>query len=175
MVLQRKRSLFLGLGLAVALVVAVSPAASGAGNSFATGGGTATGVFELGEGQTTHFAFSAHCKSADGLCPAEAGTASGYAVVSDPLLGKAQGHVCAAQVASFGGVPAAGIGVVVEKGRGLLGSVPFLFLIVGDFGEPPNGSPDLIGVEAAPQCITGHAGGSNTGPVVQGNIVVKQR
>ena len=177
MVLQRKRSLFLGLGLTVALVLAVglSPAtASALSHSFSVGGGTATAANELGEGET-HFAFSAHCKSATGVCPPGTGTASGYAVVRDSVFGTAQGHVCAVGVFVLP-PPAAGIGIAVEKGSGLLGSAPFLVFAVADFGaELPSGSPDLFGFEALDRCDIGVGGGLNTGPVVQGNIVVKQR
>ena len=64
MVLQRKRSLLLGLGLTVALVLSVAllPATASASNSFAVGGGTTSII-------GTHFAFSAHCKLATGVCP----------------------------------------------------------------------------------------------------------
>jgi hypothetical protein len=135
-------------------------ALSATGDPFAVGGGT-VGI--------THFAFSAHCKSATGVCPADSGTASGYAVVSDPLKGEAQGHVC-----EYRAYPdQAHFWVVVEKGSGTLGSFPVLAFIASDFGgEPPNGGPDELIISGGPFCGTRFsplAGGA----VVQGNIVVK--
>ena len=111
-------------------------ALSSSDDPFAVGGGT-TGPVE-GELEGVHFAFSGHCKSATGVCEPGSGTASGYAVVSDPVRGKAQGHVCAMEV--VGPLPApfvgnfAGIGVVVEKGSGFLGSFPYLVVEAVDSG-----------------------------------------
>jgi hypothetical protein len=153
------------LGLVVAL-----PATASA-DSFAVGGGATVSDPES-DFPDFHFSFSAHCKSATGECPSGSGTASGYAVVSHPVFGKAQGHVCAAAV--FPDVPGAAIGIVVEKGSGELGSFPFVQLIVADFGgEPPSGSPDLFAIVPEFDCHLGVGGGSGASPVVQGNIVVK--
>src|SRR3954469_11212261 len=119
MVLKPKRGLLLGLGLSVVLVLVVgmSPATASA-DSFAVGGGT------IGSGYPPefdlsghHFAFSAHCKAAD-CSPPGSEKGSGYAVVSHPVLGKAQGHVCAFQAlggAGFG-FSAASVAIVVEGG-----------------------------------------------------------
>jgi hypothetical protein len=136
-------------------------ALSSTGDPFAVGGGTA-GI--------TQFAFSAHCKSATGVCPPDSGTASGYAVVSDPLKGEAQGHVCAYRT----GTPdQAQFWIVVEKGSGTLGSFPALDFLAGDFGgEPPNGSPDVLIISGVPFCPTSSSPLTG-GAVVQGNIVVK--
>ena len=177
MVLKRKRGLFLGLGLSVALVLAVgmSPATASAG-TFAVGGGTVGSgyppEFDL---SGHHFAFSAHCKSATGDCPPGSGTASGHAVVSHPVLGKAQGHVCAFQAlggAGFG-FSAASFAIVVEGGSGPLASFPFLSFIAFDVG-PPSGPPDALGIRPAEECDLIGAPSGFGFPVVQGNIVVKQ-
>jgi hypothetical protein len=135
-------------------------ALSSTGDPFAVGGGTtATG---------THFAFSAHCKNTNGQCffagqPAP----SGYAVVSDPVLGQAQGHVCGAIVVGS----TAAFDIVVEKGSGFLGSSPLVSFRVIDGGQPPSGA-DTISVAAPPQdcrSLIIHA----DQVVTQGNIVVK--
>jgi hypothetical protein len=138
------------------------------GDPFAVGGGTtATG---------THFAFSAHCKAATGLCdPTVTGepAPSGYAVVSDPALGEAQGHVCAAGVqAPLAEAPFAEVAIVVEKGSGTLGSFPFLVFGAVDNGPPSGPAPDLFGI---PQGLAdcGFVMGFELAPVVQGNIVIK--
>jgi hypothetical protein len=135
-------------------------ALSSTGDPFAVGGGSAG---------TLHFAFSAHCSAANcfGLATTDI---SGYAMVSDPTLGEAQGHVCA-----YGhGSRTAAFEIVVEKGSGFLGSLGSLVLTVQDFGgEPPNGTvPDELSVFGGPACsgVFPFLGG---GPVVQGNIVVK--
>jgi hypothetical protein len=176
MVLQRKRSLLFGLGLTVALVLAVgmSPATASA-NSFAVGGGTVGSgfppEFDL---SGSHFAFSAHCKSATGECPPGSGTASGHAVVRHPVLGKAQGHVCAFQaLGSAFGFSAASFAIVVEGGSGTLASFPFLSFVAADFG-PPSGPPDALGVRPAEECDLIGAPSAFGFPLVQGNIVVKQ-
>jgi hypothetical protein len=136
-------------------------ALSSTGDPFAVGGGTAV---------TTQFAFSAHCKSAIGGCPADSGTASGYAVVSDPTLGEAQGHVCEYRTLT---TIQAEFWIVVEKGSGFFGSFPVLIFRASDLGgEPPNGIPDELEIQGALSC--GHAGvGLTGGDVVQGNVVVK--
>jgi hypothetical protein len=137
-------------------------ALSSTGDPFAVGGGTA-GI--------TQFAFSAHCKSAGG-CPPNSATASGYAVVSDAASGEDQGHVC--EYLPINTNPdAAEFWVIVEKGSGYFGSFPVLDFIASDFGdEPPNGSPDNLIISGAPFCGTSF-GGFTGGPVVQGNVVVK--
>jgi hypothetical protein len=128
-------------------------ALSSSGDPFAVGGGTlATG---------THFAFSAH------LGP---NSPSGYALVSDPTFGEAQGHVCAyypqpdPREAEFS--------IVVEKGSGTFGSFSSLVFHASDFGgEPPSGAPDelFVGVSSCGSVDPPLTGG----PVVQGNIVVR--
>jgi hypothetical protein len=128
-------------------------ALSSTGDPFAVGGGT------VGNASGTHFAFAAH------LSP---NGPSGYAVVSDPALGEAQGHVCAYLPATTND---ARFSINVEKGSGFLGSVSNLDFVVEDGGEPPSGA-DLFVVEAALGC-QGQAHGGTGGPVVQGNIVVK--
>jgi hypothetical protein len=140
-------------------------ALSSSDDPFAVGGGTTApgGV---------HFAFSGHCKSATGVCEPGSGTASGYAVVSDPVRGEAQGHVCAMEVVGPPPVPFAGIGVVVEKGSGFLGSLPYLFVLAADFGKEPGSLPDLFAAEPLPECVTSQKE-PPLEPVVQGNIVVK--
>ena len=149
-------------------------ALSSSGDPFAVGGGT-TGPVE-GELGGVHFAFSGHCKSATGVCEPGSGTASGYAVVSDPMRGKAQGHVCAMEV--VGPLPApfvgnfASIGVVVEKGSGFLGSFPYLVVEAVDSGEGPGSLPDLFAARPFTACVTGQKDPLFE-PVVQGNIVVK--
>ena len=135
-------------------------ALSSTGDPFAVGGGT--------DAIERHFAFSAHCKDASGECP-DSGTApSGYAVVSDPVLGEAQGHVCEARIFP----PAAVFWIEVEKGSGTLGSSPVVGFVVEDNGNPGDGGlPDALLVGAATQCAGGFAGVTAT--VTQGNIVVK--
>jgi hypothetical protein len=127
-------------------------ALSSSGGSFAVGGGTL--LFPAGE----HFAFSAH------LGP---NGPSGYAVVSSPTLGEAQGHVCAYRPA---GSRAASFFINVERGSGPLGGFPNLEFFAVD--NSPSGAPDLLEVGVASLCsdITEPTPAS---PVVQGNIVVK--
>jgi hypothetical protein len=140
-------------------------ALSSSGHHFAVGGGTtAIGV---------HFAFSAHCKSATGVCPAGSGTASGYAVVRSPVQGEAQGHVCAYQTLGPG---AARLWIVVEKASGdafnSFAQFPNLNITAIDNGGPPSGTPDLLIPQTQDACAatSGFGGG---GPVVQGNVVVR--
>src|SRR5262245_28001908 len=172
MVSQRKRRLFLGLGLAVALALGVLPASASAvstltgesfdgstGDPFAVGGGSAG---------TLHFAFSAHCKSATGVCPSA--TSSGYAVVRDPTLGDAQGPVvCFGQ----GSPNQAVFYIETKRGSGFLGSRPYLGLFAADFNPPF--AADLFFVQ--PNTATGSCtlDSGPGGPVTQGNIVVKNR
>jgi hypothetical protein len=189
---MRMKGLAASLALAVALSLLPAQAASGdtvdltagvfpddllaaqssTGDPFAVGGGTtATG---------THFAFSAHCKDATELegCPADSGTASGYAVVSDPVLGKAQGHVCAMEVVGgLSGPPPfvgnfAGLGVVVEKGSGFLGSFPYLVVEAVDSGEGPGSLPDLFVARPFTSCVSAQKE-PRFEPVARGNIVIK--
>jgi hypothetical protein len=177
MVLQRKRRLFLLLGLTVALVLAVSPATASA-QVFAVGGGTVGAgfppEFDL---SGSHFAFSAHCKPAEACTPSGgSATVSGYAVVSHPVLGKAQGHVCdfaALGGASFG-FSAASFAIVVEGGSGPLASAPFLGFVAADFGPPSGPDPDALGVFPEEECVAIGAPSAFAVPIVQGNIVVKQ-
>jgi hypothetical protein len=85
----------------------------------------------------THFAFSARCKSGLRFCGEPA--ASGYAVVRDPALGEAQGHVC---FYSAGAPQHAGFSIVVERGSGFYGSFPnFEFFAHDTGGEPPTARP----------------------------------
>jgi hypothetical protein len=167
MVLQRKRRLFLRLGLTVALVLAVSPATASA-EVFAAGGGTVGSVagFDL---SGSHFAFSAHCKAAD-CSPPGAETVSGHAVVRHPVLGKAQGHVCAFQALGGEdfGFSAASFAIVVEGGSGPLASAPFLAFVAFD------GSPDGLGIFPREECGLIGAPSAFGAPLVRGNIVVKQ-
>jgi hypothetical protein len=121
---------------------------SSSGDPFAVGGGTlATG---------THFAFSAH------LGP------SGYAVVSDPALGTAQGHVCF-YLPQFSHVAA--FAISVERGSGIYGSYPYFQFRAFDNGEAPSGTPDLLTLGGNVACSVGSETGAD--PVVQGNIVVR--
>jgi hypothetical protein len=149
-------------------------ALSSSDDPFAVGGGT-TGPVEGAVGGV-HFALSAHCKSATGVCEPGSGTASGYAVVSDPVRGKAQGHVCAMEV--VGGLPApfvgnfAGIGVVVEKGTGFLGSFPYLVVEAVDSGEAHGSPPDVFAARPFTACVTNQKEPLFE-PVAQGNIVVR--
>jgi hypothetical protein len=137
-------------------------ALSSTGDPFAVGGGTA---------DITQFAFSAHCKSATGTCSSSGTAPSGYAVVSDPTLGEAQGHVCAYRTLT---TIQAEFWVVVEKGSGILGSFPVLDFIASDLGgEPPNGVPDELIIRGADLCGGSSSGFTGSGPVFQGNIVVK--
>jgi hypothetical protein len=138
-------------------------ALSSTGDPFAVGGGTA---------DITQFAFSAHCKSATGTCSSSGTAPSGYAVVSDPTLGEAQGHVCAYRTLTTNPNQAQ-FWFVVEKGSGSFGFFPFLDVIASDVGGP-NGSPDDLFVSplGAPSCGAGSATFTG-GPVTQGNIVVK--
>ena len=136
-------------------------ALSSTGHGFAVGGGTtATG---------THFAFSAHCKDAiNGCSPGLGQTApSGYAIVRDPALGEAQGHVCAMDVQAS---PLADFWIDVEKGSGTLGSYPTLFFVVTDGGQPPSGA-DEFGVGVSSGCPAMDIAVPDV--VTQGNIVVK--
>src|SRR4051794_23358588 len=148
MVSQRKR-LFLGLGLTVALVLTAgfSPATASAGYSSAEGGGTSS----TGD----RFAFSAR------LGP---NGSSGYAVVSNPTLGEAQGHVCAyfpqASPDNF-----ASFVIFVEKGSGFYGSSPFIQFFAGDLGEPSR-APDLLALGPQSGCFTG--GEPPIGSVIRG-------
>jgi hypothetical protein len=177
MVSQRKRRLCFGLGLTAALVLAVgvSPAAASH-QVFAVGGGTVGSApgFDL---SGSHFAFSAHCTSANGCTPSTPGTVSGYAVVSHPVFGKAQGHVC--DFAALGGedfgFSAASFAIVVEGGRGPLGSAPFLGFIAGDFGPPGGPVPDGLGVFPEEECVAIGAPSAFAVPIVRGNIVVEQQ
>ena len=125
---------------------------SSTGDPFAVGGGTSAIV--------THFAFSAHLSSKG---------PSGYAVVSDPDLGEAQGHVCAYLPATTNG---ARFSINVEKGSGFFGGLSNLNFTVEDGGEPPSGA-DLFGVQATTSCGGPDLFGGAGGPVTQGNIVVK--
>jgi hypothetical protein len=127
-------------------------ALSSSGGSFAVGGGTL--LVPAGE----HFAFSAH------LGP---NGPSGYAVVSSPTLGEAQGHVCAYRPASS---RAASFFINVERGSGFLGGFPNLEFLAVD--NSPSGASDILGVDPASLCadITEPTLAST---VVQGNIVVK--
>jgi hypothetical protein len=134
-------------------------ALSSTGDPFAVGGGSAG---------TLHFAFSAHCKSATGVCPSP--TSSGYAVVRDPTLGDAQGPVvCFGQ----GSPNQAVFYIETKKGSGFLGSRPYLGLFAADFNPPF--AADLFFVQpnsATASCTLDSGPG---GPVTQGNIVVKNR
>ena len=127
-------------------------ALSSSGGSFAVGGGTL--LFPAGE----HFAFSAH------LGPKGP---SGYAVVSSPTLGEAQGHVCAYTPL---GSRAASFLINVERGSGPLGGFPNLEFLAVD--NSPSGAPDLLEVDLASLC-SDTTEPTPASPVVQGNIVVK--
>jgi hypothetical protein len=129
-------------------------ALSSTGDPFAVGGGTL--LFPAGE----HFAFSAH------LGP---NGPSGYAVVSSPTLGEAQGHVCAYRPGPAGS-RAASFFINVERGSGVLGGFPNLEFLAVD--NSPSGASDILGVDPASLCsdITEPTLAST---VVQGNIVVK--
>jgi hypothetical protein len=172
MVSQRKRRLFLRLGLTVALVLAVSPATASA-EPFAVGGGTVGSVpgFDL---SGSHFAFSAHCKAAD-CAPPGSETVAGYAVVSHPVLGKAQGHVCAFQTlgGEAFGFSAASFAILVEEGSGPLASAPFLAFVAFD-GSRGGPVPDGLGVFPREGCELIGAPSAFGAPLVKGNIVVKQ-
>jgi hypothetical protein len=171
---QRKRRLFLGLGLAVALALAVLPATASA-KAFAVGGGTiGSGFPPEFDLSGSHFAFSAHCKAAD-CTPPGSESVSGYAILSHPVLGKAQGHVCAFQALGGEdfGFSAASFAIVVERGSGLLASFPFLAFVAFDVG-PPSGPPDALGAFPREGCDLIGAPSAFGVPVVQGNIVVKQ-
>jgi hypothetical protein len=128
-------------------------AQSSSGDPFAVGGGlSSTG---------DHFAFSARLGR---------NGPSGYAVVSNPVLGEAQGHVCAyfpqlvpANFASFA--------IVVERGSGFYGSFPNLWFFAGDGGEPPSGAPDILAIGPINTCSTG--GEPPIGSVIKGNIVIR--
>jgi hypothetical protein len=95
---------------------------------------------------------------------------SGYAVVSDAVLGEARGHVCFYQPLTNN---AAEFWIEVENGSGFFGSVPNLLFVAFDFGgEPPGGAPDEMDIFQAAGC--GGPTGPGLGTVVdQGNIVVK--
>jgi hypothetical protein len=82
------------------------------------------------------------------------------------VLGKAQGHVCAAGVQA----PLAFFWIDVEKGSGTLGSFPTLFFAVRDGGQPPSGA-DEFGVGVSAGCPSMDIAVPNV--VTQGNIVVK--
>jgi hypothetical protein len=152
--------------------VAATPAGAASDNFFAAGGGT-TSPF-AGQGNTTHFAFSAHCKAPSGVC-LPAGTApSGHAVLRSPALGEAQGHVCAYQDFSIIDPPIflgiAAFWIKVEKGSGFFGSFPALQVVARDFSP----DADEVTVDGTFSC---DFGGPNTpfgGPIVtKGNVVVK--
>ena len=131
---------------------------SSSGDPFAVGGGTAS---------TTKFAFSAHCKNASVVCPS--GTASGYAVVKDPVFGDVQGNVICYRAFGTG---RAVFEIEEKKGSGFLGSGLFVTFAVTDSGvTPPTGdqlfaAPHGIPLGCAALGIVG-------GFVTQGNIVVK--
>ena len=134
-------------------------ALSSTGDPFAVGGGSV---------DTLHFAFSAHCKGAAGLCPPP--DASGYAVVRDPVLGEAQGHVvCYRQTASNQAV----FYIETTRGSGFFGSRPLLGIFAADFNPPF--AADLF--FAFPNFATGSCtfDSGPGGPVTQGNIVVNNR
>ena len=133
-------------------------ALSSTGDPFAVGGGSA---------DTLHFAFSAHCKGAAGLCPPP--DASGYAVVRDPVLGEAQGHVvCYRQTASNQAV----FYIETTRGSGFFGSRPLLGIYAADFNPPF--AADLF--SAFPNVATGSCTlDIGVRAVTQGNIVVKNR
>ena len=133
-------------------------ALSSSGGSFAVGGGTLGGTLFFPAEE--HFAFSAH------LGP---NGPSGYAVVSSPTLGEAQGHVCAYRPGPAGS-RAASFFINVERGSGPLGGFPNLEFLAVD--NSPSGAPDLLEVGVASLCsdITEP---TPAPPVVQGNIVVK--
>jgi hypothetical protein len=123
-------------------------------DTFAVGGGT-IGV--------THFAFSAH------LGP---NGPSGYTVIrsDNSAIGSAQGEVTCYRrnISDF----AAGFGIHVKKGSGLLGSAGDLTFDAIDSGGP-SGLPDFLTIsrDLAPGfCSAGFLAG---GPVIQGNIVVR--
>ena len=144
-----KRMWMLGVLALVVAAVAATPAGA-ASDGFAVGGGS-TG--------TLHFGFSAR------LGPHGP---SGYAVVKDPTLGEAQGHV----VCYRGTSPHQTVFFIeTEKGSGLLGSRPFLGLFAADF--TPFSVADFFFVSpafATGSCVLDSGPG---GPVSQGNIVVK--
>ena len=131
-------------------------ALSSSGGSFAVGGGTLGGTLFFPTEE--HFAFSAH------LGPKGP---SGYAVVSSPTLGEAQGHVCAYR--PFGS-RAASFFINVERGSGPLGGFPNLEFFAAD--NSPSGAPDLLEVGVASLC-SDTTEPTPAPPVVQGNIVVK--
>lgn len=121
---------------------------------FAVGGG----ALDIG----THFAFSAH-SGPNGP--------SGYAVVSDPSLGEAQGHVCAYATVSPN---VAAFAIAVERASGTLASVPSLAFFASDNGgEPPTGFPDALEIFVGTSGCGGVLAFGFGGPVVQGNIVVR--
>jgi hypothetical protein len=167
--LTRRHAVVLALAAALALVPAQAASAdildlsagvfpddqlaalSSSGDPFAVGGGTA---------ETVHFAFSAH------LGP---NGPSGYAVVSDPALGEAQGNVvCFNEI-----VPGQQVVFFIEKqkGSGFFGAQPFLAILAADFGKSPVG--DFFDARPAtlppPTCNFDNI----SRPVTQGNIVVK--
>ncbi len=127
-------------------------ALSASGYHFAVGGGTA------GDVSTTHFAFSAH---------GGPNGPSGYVVLNDPVLGKAQGDVCAVSVVP----PEASIWFQVKKGSGTFGTFQVLRLIVADVSG-------TLGADAFHVLTTTGCGGPGETEiagttVLQGNIVVK--
>jgi hypothetical protein len=134
-------------------------ALSSSGDPFAVGGGTVG---------TTQFAFSAHCATA--FCAPDSGTASGYAVVSDPTLGEAQGHVCSYFTPS---TKVAVFSIDVEKASGVFGLTPALFFLAEDLGgQPPSSTADEMEIRGTDGCGVPVVP-LTSGPVVQGNIVVE--
>ena len=129
-------------------------ALSSTGDPFAVGGGT-TGV-----SFAVHFAFSAR------LGP---NGPSGYAVLSEPTFGEAQGEVvCFRQ----DGTGEATFFIEKKKGTGFLASATFVGIFVRDSGAQPPSGDFLLALP-----LSSHQGcaidGGVGGVVTQGNIVVR--
>ena len=175
-----KRMWMVGALALLVAAVAATPAGAASDNFFAAGGGTTSPVPPFG-GNTTHFAFSAHCEAPSGDCLPSGTAPSGQAVFRSPALGEAQGHVCAYDDISFIDPPifigAARFWISVEKGSGFFGSFPALQINTIDQDTVQKGAVgDDVVVFPAPSC-----GVSDQGPtppfggpgVTKGNVVVK--
>jgi hypothetical protein len=144
-------------------------AASSSGDPFAVGGGTNAGG--------THFAFSAHCPF--GFCRTDSGAAWGYAVVSD-ASGSIQGKVVCYEARPFGGRPGTLFGFRVERASGVYATNPVVLgelaaYLAFDNGKPSSSPPDEFDIAGIADCPLTPGGNAplGSGPVVQGNIVVK--
>ena len=127
-----------------------SVASSSSQEPFAVGGGSLAG-------RETSFAFSARLAK-------KGESASGHAVIRDPVDGDAQGHLCPAiEIDTLGTLR---FWIEVDHGSGTLGLFPFLEITATD------GVPDSLAVRGASACTFPGTFGFDA-PVGRGTILIK--